>query len=375
MEDKINSIDINGKIDHEEIYNLFKTHSSEVNEKISEKIDIFKDNIEFFKYYSNKDVKNLLNIFQLKTFENNDESFSSFPSYIDRYISCISQIVLLIKLFFKTQDILKKMLINSKNYLSKLKNENENELENYNHDYLFLYLDSLLKNSEKPHKVYSSTSTVLSSNISSFEIIPKNQNIPKFDSEIKNISFSDDEIESIIYDMPSTPRFELDRGFENKSKKNSEYENSVKSNSIINNDSIFTLSEIIIPEKIATPKNLGSKLIKRPIINTKVKCKFYKERKLQSEKAHKVKKVNTQRHIFSETELNNKKRKKNLCINLLEMISKIYREGLINAEEKVKLKQLVIVKSKKIENLYYNIYKNIKIDKNMLVVEVKKIVN
>ena len=99
MEDKINFIDISGKLNHEEIYNLFKTRSSKINKEISEKIDIFKKNIDFFEFYSNKNIKTLLNIFRFQISENNDESFSLFKSDIERYISCISQILLSIKLF------------------------------------------------------------------------------------------------------------------------------------------------------------------------------------------------------------------------------------------------------------------------------------
>ena len=78
MKDKINSIDINGKLDQEEMYNLYKTHSLKVNKEISEKINNFKYNMDFFEFYSNKDTKNLLNIFKLKLSENNDGFFSSF---------------------------------------------------------------------------------------------------------------------------------------------------------------------------------------------------------------------------------------------------------------------------------------------------------
>ena len=53
------------------------------------------------------------------------------------------------------------------------------------------------------------------------------------------------------------------------------------------------------------------------------------------------------------------------------MIYKIYKKGLINSEEKIKLKKLVIEKSKNIEYLYYNIYLNSKNDKDTLITEVK----
>ena len=61
--------------------------------------------------------------------------------------------------------------------------------------------------------------------------------------------------------------------------------------------------------------------------------------------------------------------------NLLEMINDVYKKGIINSEEKIILKQLIIAKSKKLENLYYNIYKNKFIDCNVLRLEISKLFN
>ena len=61
--------------------------------------------------------------------------------------------------------------------------------------------------------------------------------------------------------------------------------------------------------------------------------------------------------------------------NLLEMINNIYKKGIINSEEKVKLKQLVIAKSKKLKNLYFNIYKNNFIEQNVLRLKITKLLS
>ena len=366
MKEKINSIDMNGKIDHEEIYNLFKTHSSKINKEISEKINIFSQNKDFFKYYSNKDIDDLFNIFELELSENPDEPLSSFKSDIDKYISCISQIILLIKLSLKTQEILKKLVINSKDNLSKLKIENK--LENYNQEYLFLFIESFIKDSEKNPKTHESS--ILSSNNSSFEIIPKDSQPQKFFSD--HYDFPDDEIESFINDIPGTPRFQSDEKLENQKRKISDLEKSVENSTEIKNNSIFTLSEYIFNDEPSTPNNIQSNLIDPPIIKPKVKNTYPKVSISETEEINKVK---NKRHLFSSSDLIIKNKKKIHCLNLLEMIKKMYKKGIINSEEKVKLKQLVIEKSKKIEHLYYKIYKNLKNDKNTLVDEVKKIVN
>ena len=205
MKDKVNSIDIEGKLDHEEIYNLFKTYSSKINEEISEKIDKFKDNMDFFGFYSNTDIKNLLKVFEKKLSENTDDFHSSFHSNIDQYLSCISQIILSIKLLLKTNDAIIKIFNNAKNHLTKLKYENE--IENYNEDYLVSYLESLLKISEKSFKSDSRPSTLLSSNISSMEDTPKNSLFSKYSSEYKLGCFSNNEIQPTIYDNPPTPKY------------------------------------------------------------------------------------------------------------------------------------------------------------------------
>ena len=369
MKEKINIIDMNGKLDHEEIYNLYKTDSSEANIEISGRIDTFKHNMEFFEYYANKDIKNLLNIFDLKLPENNDEYFPSFKSDIEQYISCISQIILSIKLLLKTQDVLSKTFVNTKNQLSKLKNENK--LENYNQSHLFLSLESLITTSEKDPKFYSSLSPTLSTNISSIESSPKYSKFRKLFIENKIGDFSSGEIKSIIYDNPLTPRFESDEESKNQEKINLNLDNSFKYHSNLKKDTIFTFSESIFAEESFTPQNIESKLTESSNFNSKIKTSA-KLRISQSEDANKVKHI---KHSLYETDVNIQNKRKNHCRNLLEMINKMYKKGSINSEEKVKLKQLVIEKSNKIENFYNNIYTNLKNDKKKLISEVKKIVN
>ena len=369
MKNKINAIDMNKKLNLEQIYNLFKTHSSKVNKQISEKIGNFKYNKDFFKFYSNKDSENLFRIFEYKLSENNNESFSSFKSDIEQYISSIAQIIVSIKLFIKIQDILIINFNEAKNHLSKLKYENE--LENYSQDDLFLYFESLLKMTGN-QKYYSNISTKLSSNDSPLEDDSKNSIFQKF-SENKISDFSNDEIEEpIINDSLITPRFksELDIKSENQEKNNSNLENSIESNSPIRKDSELTLSKYVFVEEPTTPQIQESKLTESPIYKLETKNISFKGRipKIKDINKTKLKKC------ITESEPITKIQNKNHYKNLLEMINKIYKKGLINSEEKIKLKKLVIEKSKKIGYLYYNIYKNSTNDTNLLVNEIKRIV-
>ena len=366
MIDQIDFFGINRKLGHEEIYNLIKTYSSIINKEISEKIDLFKHYTYFVDFYSAEDIKNLINIFKLKLSEDNTEFFSSFKSVFEQHLSCISQIILLIKLFLKTHDELAKIIIKEKKNLSKIKNQNK--LENYNKGNLFSYLESLYEIYEKNFKICSSNPTLLNSNISSLEITPKNSLYRIFSDKYKIDYFSNDELELIFHDKPPTPKFKLESK-EEMVENISSLENSVKNNSSKKNDSIFTLSEYVFDEEPITQKILDSKLFESPIIEPKIKINT-KGRMPQKENTNKQKK---KRNMSSETDVKNNNI--NYYKNLLEMINKIYKKGLINSEEKVKLKQLVIKKSKKVKYFYFNIYKNPNIGINTLFTEIKKILN
>ena len=129
-------------------------------------------------------------------------------------------------------------------------------------------------------------------------------------------------------------------------------------NSPIKNDSVLTLSKYVFAEEPITPKNLELKLGESPIVKPKRK-NVSANRKMKKTK-------NFDKRVSCETDIINKNNIKNHYKNLLEMINKMYKTGLINSEEKVELKKLVIEKSKKIEYLYYNIFTNSKNDKNTL---------
>ena len=361
MEEKINSIDMNEKLDYEDIYNLFMTHSSKANKKIFDKIDSFHYNIDFFEYFSSKDIKNLLNVFEFNISEN-DEPFSSFNSSIEQYISCISQIILSIKLFLKIQDIITKIVINSKIHLLKL--QLENKLENYNQDYLFSYLESLFKISEKISTFYPNDSTLSSSNMSTFKYTKKNSLFRKSSIEHRTDSFSDVKIESIIYDSPPTSSYESDQDIKNQEEESYDLENSIENNSPIKHSSNYSLTKYAFAIEPITQRNNEQRLVKSPIVESKIKNLFIK-----GKSKHKKKQI-----PFSETDLINKNKNKNYCKKLLEMINKMYKNEFINAEEKLKLKQLVIEKSEKIKSFYYNIYKKSK-NENTIITEVRKIIN
>ena len=339
MDEILSGLNIEGDMKKEEIYNLLKTNSSKLNSEISNKIKSLSKSKDFFNHYSNKtSLYELLYKSEFINSKNYDGIFSSFDSNIESYISCFTIIILSIKLFLKTQEILNKIFLSSKKYLKKLKIEDK--IENVSQENLFSFIEKLLETSQtKTVGKFSSHSSI--SNSRSFTSISTNFSFhQKFIRDRDFESFCKDDFRktlAIINEESYTPKFclNIDKNIENQEKENCQNICILKG---------FSFSSTDMKE------NSSFKNEKDTITN----------------------KVNS---IAKNDVLSNNDTNVQQYENLLEMINYIYRKGIINSEEKIRLKQLVIAKSKKLENLYYNIYKNKKIDKNILRSKITKLLN
>ena len=333
-------VDTKGDIKIKDMYNLLKTNSPKINFEIAQKIQTFNKIDEFFNHYSiQTSLFELLNKVEFNSSKNYDGIFSSFDLNIEQYISCFTQMIISIKLILKTQEILNKIFLTSKKYLLKLKIEQQ--IENISQDNLFSFIEKLLDISlTSTLGSFSNSSSKL--RFDSFDSI--NNNLlyhQKLTSDHSLKSFSRDDLGKtlkILNEEPCTPKFgsNSDTNFQMRTKENFK-------NICIRKDSSFSLSD---EEEINS---------------------FEKK-----EDAIKNKKNNfiTKKDDFYNKSVNERKYE---C--LLKMINDIYKKGIINSEEKIRLKQLVIAKSKKLENLYYNIYKNKSIDENVLRSEITKLLN
>ena len=159
--------------------------------------------------------------------------------------------------------------------------------------------------------------------MSSLDLIPHYTSFKNYSSE-KEVKKLENKAE--IYDkIIDTPRFELELN----TIIEEQIENLSENNKINIKDSALTLSQYIFDNE-QNNNNLGNG----------------KEQK--------------------ETDINK-------FLNLLIMINRLYKKDLINAEEKIKLKKMVLSKSIKIEKFYYDIYKNSDNDNEKLIQEIKKL--
>ena len=332
MEDILKLLDVKGEMKKKEIYRLLKTNSKKINSEISKKIKSFKKIDDFLIYYSNKSsLLDLLNKIESNSFKNFDEIFSSFDPNIELYISCFTQIIISVKLILKTQEILNNILSSSKQYLSKLKMEQK--IENISQKNLFFFIENLINISgTKTSRSFSGDFTMFRSkscnsfldNLLHYQNFNNNQCLKTFSNidigkNLKN-----------LYEEPCTPTFGG-----SKSDKKFVEEKEYCQNIHIKKNSSFSLCDEIISFR-------DEKVVEQDKSNNSIK-----------------KNVSTNEKKYE---------------NLLEMINNIYRKGIINSEEKIKLKQLVIAKSKKLENLY-NTCTNKLIDQNDLRLKITKLLN
>ena len=344
MLDILKSIDISKNSNCEQIYNLFKTSSCNINKKIQLKIKNFNSPLELIEYYSKSDVRDVMHIFDsLEKSLNNICDFeiitNFFSSNIDQYMSFLSKIILVTFLISKFQIKINDILTSTKNNLIKL--NSENKIETNSKELINDFINNLIN--DKKRMNYSRRSTQDGTNCQT----PKNFTPKNF--SIKN------NITSFV-DSFKTAKF-------NELEKINESQNSLNNNNNkndYNKESQFTLSKFI-----DSPVKRSSKFFKSSILNENEK---YTKKMIP--KTPDKKEI----HFRGETKIlkkNNSDRIKNtnMFFNLLETVNSMYKSCFINADEKVKLKIMIMAKSIEIEKLYLKFHDK----KNVFMKELKKV--
>ena len=338
----------------DELFTIIKTKSSKMNELIGKKIESFENIDNFLTYYSDKKSNDLLFIIdKLNDVNLSEKEDNSKPDLIvEKYIYNLIRAILSVKIITKIEKILENILITSKKNLIKLKLENH--IQNHNQKKLLLLIDQILNNSKiKKSKNFSNVS-MLKKRFSSEEDISNNF-FSKFSLEKKITKSNADPI--------STPKFKHERedSIKNKCYSFKNQEATLKLfRPFKKKESTLTLSELILDEEPI-----------RQINSTKQKDTIKNEANLDDKSPFKLEKLDEKKNVS----LSERNRSKiNTYKNLLEMIANLYKKGLINAEEKIKLKQLVIKKPENLENFYKNNYKYLNINNDILTIEIEKII-
>ena len=138
MLDFIKAINSKKVINSEEIYEIFKTDSFDLNLKFLSNVQKHKTVNEFFDYYSKLDFKNVLNVFDnlnsLTVILSNDRNKNIFGNKIDKYLYDVSKIIMFFLLIEKTNEILNNFITNAKTTINDfcLRNESSSISTNIN---------------------------------------------------------------------------------------------------------------------------------------------------------------------------------------------------------------------------------------------------
>ena len=419
MSDHNKEFDFHGEMNKNIDYFLLDSTSSEKNEIIKSKIEKYKTVSEFFEHYSNNNIISLFDSFNRLDkiysniyFNNNN----NIKSKIDKYISDLSNIILLFNLISKNQQIIKKALTNSESYLKNFYSENhinkdcQKKLDDY-----FDNLINLKKRKKKKRLSFLTHENIFKKNKRHKTVKARKPNIfnlnKKLDEKSININYklinisptnhlshikhnSIDEEKSNL----RTPKFPSKNEDPNNNSQSFVKENDSNKVPIIKQESInsfFTLAskaaninsdenrikkikkdkKVKINDQKVTNFNLQNIQNDSEAKLVYTKSNFSENKKSQDnseefEKKEYYTKKNPKKQTFSSVNLKTTM-EKNMLKDFLGFINNIYKNGIINTEEKIKLKQLIISKSEKIENIYNNYYHN---NKDKFVNELKKLI-
>ncbi len=315
MLEYINSIDFLDEYKSDKLYELHKSSSSEINAELLSKFKRYNSFNEFFTYYTNIDInsvsKLLTEIYTNLTNISNEDYSNKFSSNTDKYISQISKFILIFNLVLKIQENLSSILLKSKQLLN---NSIRYDITNIHLDKYLSEINNLYHNNiSLIHEKNISRTSAKDNSISSIKslrehLLSKNEKL-NINHSYFFINKNDNDNEDSLLDL-ATPTF-IKR--DNEDSKSYCPKPHYKSSNLSISEMVF---EPVIDEDIPVITHVSSS--KNPIIRGNKEIK--------------------------------------ICTDLLLLIQKLYKSCLITAEEKIKLKKLIISKSKNIFNFYLNEY-------------------
>ena len=360
-------IDFFAESEFDNLYDVFKTSSSAVNLELLSKFQSFSTFNDFFKSYINKDINSFFDFFkQLE--ENysllcNNENYTNFNSFTDKYISIYANLILLSHLILKNSLIIKNIIMNVKNNLIKYYSENiinndfqEKINECVNNLLNLSLLDDKRKIDYTPSNKTNNISTANATNTSINSMFKDNIFYNK-ENEFQDV---------YIEDNIKTPFFQSKSG------------SLINNIDIVNNNNNYNFIICRKKDSIGSILNLPCsefKLEKNTFNKPDIKDKnniisiLINGQEIQSNNNNDT--LNNTKIIKSKEEENNKEQKnkkgkkknqnekdnskvnnKHIYKILLKSVNEIYKKGNIDETQKIKIKQLIISDSSKVIDLY-----------------------
>ena len=359
------------EIKTDELLHIYKTNSPEINNELHNKFHEFPSISDFFKHYTNIDIKLFnenINIFFFQIYSMSDiNSLNTFKSRVDQYITGFSQLYIVLNVICKINDSIEKIVTKIKASLPLLYEKH--------------CLDKDYQNKINEIATYMLNTNINKGNYSSTSTLENSENSDEFKSKsnkllnIEKIELLKDLLEKDLNNKSKpleTPRFEEDlTAIEEKSKENDEAQsNSKKSfkrnNSIDSKFSFMNSNQKIINEK-TNEKESNNENENNNIISTNIndyitsipKNSFFPKfnRCKKRSRFMSCKELNGANYKSDISKNFNLKVPMNECsekiivnedskmyADLLEIIFELYKNKKISYEQKVKLKKLSIKK-------------------------------
>ncbi len=342
MLDLVKSLNLSDELKTNEIYNVFKTDSSDFNLELLSVLQKFQTTKEFLNYYTKGNCQNAfdsydsLNSISSKIYEETENN--NYNTEIDIYLSYISRITLLFSLIHKNNELLNNLLINNKKLLKKFYTDNKTKL--FLKEKINNCINDLLNNSRiTAERNYSRRST--KENTISTPIIFNGNNLGK-SKQIENNTN-----EEYLFFQCNTPKFEEDEkeiaevneeqsNYNNLDEKNigecSKGKSSKDSNKT--NESSLTLKHMKFcyeSDEENIRHNKKHKTCKLGLNN---------HRQYFSKKKNISNKINCK--ILTEDLYLGKENNQHILVNCLKNINCLFKNKKINTQEKTSMKKLLI---------------------------------
>jgi hypothetical protein len=357
MFDFASSFDLSKELKINDIYELFKTNSSDFNKLLLSNIQNYSNTQNLISHYLKNDINSIYNSFNdilsnlniIIYGENQEICYSE----IETYILGASKIILFLSLIQKINQLLMNLLNYTKLYISNFyKNNNK---ESCIISKIDLYINELINSSFNAQKSYSRRSTIDITN-SSICVNFENKNKQQY------LNLSKLQKDTILRSL--TPKFKI--GEENNIiQKNNHNQNINDDNSRKSMDSSFTLQKmnfVQIDEGENLKNNNKCSFDSSSSSSDKFKKFLCKKNKCQSHKFIVKDSLFKKNRKYSTNSMDNKSvqnERIKILAGILDTINIMFKKGKINSDQKINMKQIIISNPKIIIDKYHKDLANI----------------
>ena len=365
MLDFIKSLNLSEELKNNEIYNLFKTDSSQLNLNFLSILQKFHKTKEFLNYYTNQDCQKPFDIFNnlfilsSKICEENEKNL--FRTEIDKYLSDISKIIFLFSLIQKNNELLINLVKNIKTFLKKFYLDYPNKIikEKLNNCFNDLMGSSQIASQRNYSRRSTKDNTISPSSmlighnlgkLKKYDMNPHENDFLLFQCHTPKFEEDEDEIIEVNEDQSCYNNINLENipeSIDNYHNNNSKKTIETIGSSLSFKQMKFVYDSDNIDDKRAIKKNKTLKMGAN-FCNPK---SFFKKKSLSN-------KVNEDSfNNNSKNKSNHKIEKTKILAQFLNIINHLFKKGKINSQQKLSIKQLIISDSNTIIEKYtqYNI--------------------